>query len=129
MILRLVSEARWRVLAVESDDGCQLLEYLDALGEGGDADKMLALLQGAAEHGPPRNKEKCRYPLKGLSDHVGELKAGALRAYFFYNAGRIIICSHVGSKPKSKQLKREVEYAEGVREAYLAATATGKVVI
>ncbi len=129
MILELVTKARWTVLAVQVDGSCQLLEYLEQLGEDPDVGKMLARLVWSAENGPSKNSQQCRYPLRGLSNHVGEFKAGGLRAYFFYDADMVIICSHVGRKPKSKQLKREVAHVEGVRKAYLKAKERGEVVI
>ena len=129
MILHVVTQDRWRVLAVEVEGATRLLDYLEAHESDPDVDKMLALFQRCAEHGPPQNLRKCRYPLPGLSSKIGELKAGALRTYFFYDAGRVIVCSHVSPKPKAKQLRREVAMAESVRDAYLAAQARGEIQI
>ena len=50
MILHVVTQDRWRVLAVEVEGATRLLDYLEAHESDPDVDKMLALFQRCAEH-------------------------------------------------------------------------------
>lgn len=78
---------------------------------------MLALFEQVAEHGPPRNTE--------VSHQVGaavwELRQGRLRVLWFYDVGRIVVCSHGFVKRTSKIPAREIDLARANRARYLRA--------
>jgi putative component of toxin-antitoxin plasmid stabilization module len=63
-----------------------------------------------------RNKEQCR----PLGDQVFELKTrGGSRLYFFFDADRIIVCTHGGSKPKGDAgVKQQKEHALRIRQEH-----------
>jgi hypothetical protein len=80
--------------------------------------KISRLLRFAADHEPPRNKEKCR----PVSDDFFEFKTGGgVRVLWFYDANRLIICTHGFPKGQEKRLAREVKHALEWKKKYEAA--------
>lgn len=120
MRLEIVRSGCWQVLAVCSERGhCPLLDFLGGL-EGSlarDARRMLALLVRVAEHGPLRNTEISHQ----IEAAVWELRQGRLRVLWFYDVGRIVVCSHGFVKRTSKVPAREVDLARANRARYLRA--------
>lgn len=100
----------------------QFLEQAEKQNED-EADSIVALLNWAAKSGPPRNKEKCR----DVGDGIYEFKAKNLRICWFYDEGRIIICSHGFYKPNKKVQKREIKQAGKLKDAYLEAKKAGPI--
>jgi hypothetical protein len=93
MKLRGIARGSWVVLAVCSDRGdCQLVEFLNELGGGASAEarKLMAVLTRASQQGPPRSKQRSNT----LGDGIFEFKSGSLRALYFYDGERLIVCSH-----------------------------------
>src|SRR5947209_9241090 len=93
MRLRRVRRARWEVLAICGPRGdCPLLDLLASLESqlAGDGRAVLRLLTFVAEQGPPRNVETSHK----IAGEIWELIAGRLRVLWFYDAGRLIVCSH-----------------------------------
>ena len=77
-----------------------------------------ALLERTASHGPSPNTQKSR-PLSGT---VFELKTRlGVRIPYFYDEGRVIICTEMLLKPKKIELSRVVARAKRDRERYFAA--------
>lgn len=98
------------------DGLCETQDFFEE-AEKNDADElasMLALLEHAAEHGPPKNKEKSR----DVGEGILEFKAKSLRVCWFYDAGRMIICTHGFGKPTPKVQTREIKRARELRETY-----------
>lgn len=125
MKLLRVRQGTWTVAAVADDSGnCQVLEYLLDYKGTDDGEEMLALLGLIAEQGPPHNKQKCRL-LKSLSPHIGEVKAGLIRIFFFYDKGKMVVCTHASKKPKDRVLRHHVNRAERIREEYFRAKEEG----
>lgn len=93
MKLRRVHKEQWDVLACCTDSGaCDLLSFFDDL-EGklaADGARMLALLEHLAEHGPLRNDSLSHQIKPGL----WQLSKGDVRVLYFYDAGRVVVCSH-----------------------------------
>ena len=129
MKLLVVSRNRWTVLAICSDTGCPLRDALDDLEEGlkEDGRKILRRFEAMAVNGPPRNKQLAR----PLGDKIFEIKAqrGLIRVFCFYDEGRMVICTHLVTKPKQRQLQAEMKKAKEIRKAYLAAKGKGRVEI
>jgi len=127
MKVRLVKEGRFRVYAACGARGdCELLEFLNGL-EGKlaiDGIRLLALIKHVANEGPLHNE---RMPRR-LSKEIFELKAGLLRAPFFFDEGRIVICTHVMTKPKKRELKIEVDRAERIRKEYFESKSDGSLI-
>src|SRR5437016_2807872 len=80
-----------------------------------EAAKVAALMAHCAEHGPPRNVEKCR----SVGDGMWELKTTRIRIAFFYHSGRIILI-HTFLKPKKKAQDAELRTAKRLRKEFLA---------
>jgi hypothetical protein len=113
----IVSGSAFSVYALASGGGCELQSFFEQ-AERDDADElasMLALLAHAADHGPPKNKEKSR----DVGDGILEFKAKSLRVCYFYDAGRMIICTHGFGKPNPKVQTREIKRARELRETYI----------
>ena len=83
---------------------------------------MLALIQKAATSGPQRLKVGVES--KDLGDGIFEFRrrpsSGAhLRVLWFYDRGRIVVCTHAFVKAGKKTPPREIEKAQRIRERYL----------
>lgn len=120
MKLQVVRKGQWQVLAVCTDrSDCPLLDFLSGL-EGGlvkDGLRMLRLLERVAAQGPPRNTEISHQ----LGSGLWELIQGRLRVLWFYDEGKLIICSHGFVKKQQKTPLRELERAQEHQRQYFAA--------
>ena len=122
MKLKRVHGGRWDVLAVCGPRGdCPLLELLAGLEAQlvTDGRAMLRLLSFVAEQGPPRNVDISHK----LSGDIWELIAGRLRVLWFYDEGRLVVCSHAFVKRTRKTPAGEIARAQASYEAYRAAKA------
>ena len=120
MRLRRVQRAVWEVLAVCGSRGdCPLLDFLADLEAGlaKDGRAMLRLLAFVAEQGPPRNVETSHK----IAGEIWELIAGRLRVLWFYDEGRLVVCSHGFVKRTRKTPAGEIERAQASCAAYRAA--------
>jgi len=128
MKLRYVRKVRWTILAVcDERGGCQLLDFLgdSACPTGKAARNMLALIARTAEHGLSGNRELSR----DLGDDIYELRKSGLRVLFFYDAGRVIICSHAYPKQSQKIGHGQKERACRARKLYFEAKHNGELEI
>ena len=110
MHLLLVSKGFYTVYAVaKSRERCELLEFLEGLGQTlqKDSDRMLALLGRVAMEGPPRNTE-ISHQIKGK---LFEFIQGRLRVLWFYDEGRLIICTGGFVKKRRKTPRGEIDHA------------------
>lgn len=78
---------------------------------------MLKLLDRVAGHGPPRNTEISHQ----LGCGIWELIQGRVRVVWFYDGGRLVICSHGFVKKRQKAPVGEIETARRNRRRYLEA--------
>lgn len=118
MILREIRRATYGIYAIETEQGCSVADFLDELKDKRHDQyvKMMALIEMTAEHGPPRNVEKCRM----LPAYNGfELKASQVRIMAFWEKEKMIICSHGFIKKKNKTDKNELKRLKQTRELYL----------
>ncbi len=113
------------MLALCSDDGsCALLDFLeDPDLDRRESTKMLARIDHMARAGPSKNKEQ----FNTLGDDIFELKTRMLRVFFFYDEGRVIVCSHGHKKEGQKLDPRQKERALRVRTQYFADKASRNV--
>ena len=110
MNLLPVSKGFYTVYAVaKSREHCKLLEFLGGLDQTlqKDSDRMLALLGRVAMEGPPRNTE-ISHQIKGK---LFEFIQGRLRVLWFYDEGRLIICTGGFVKKGGKTPRREIDHA------------------
>lgn len=124
MRLRRVRRGHWDVVAVCGPRGeCPLLDFLTTLEAQlkSDGRAMLRLLSFVAEQGPPHNVEVSH---KIVGD-IWELIAGRLRVLWFYDQGRVIVCSHGFIKRTRKIPTGEMDKAQAAFEAYQSAKRSG----
>lgn len=116
MHARRVVEADWRVWALAGEDGaCSLLTFLLDL-QTRDRDKVLAMLQRVAEHGPRSLPvERCHEVDK--THGIFQFSAGQVRILWFYEKGRVILCSHAFLKRTRKTPRQERERAVASRKS------------
>ena len=123
-VRRLPFEGTYSILAAcDNRGGCLLLDFLNGLGAGleKDADRMLALLERVAQQGSQRN-DKISHKIEG---DIWEFIQGRLRVFYFYDEGRLVVCTHGFVKKTQKAPKGEIATANRVREQYLAAKRQG----
>ncbi len=72
---------------------------------------MLDLLENVARQGPPHNV-KINHTLQ---DPIWEFIQGRLRVLYFFDEGKVIICSHAILKKSQKVPARDIQRA---KEAY-----------
>ncbi len=107
---------------------CELFDYLDKAIEDiteinsketkrklSEAATMVNLLERTSQHGPPKNKEKSRF----LENNIFEFKHNQLRILYFYDAGKLIVCTHHFTKKQQKTPKKEIKRAKKMHELYL----------
>ena len=82
---------------------------------------MFRLLSFVAEQGPPHNVEVSH---KIVGD-IWELIAGRLRVLWFYDQGRVVVCSHGFVKRTRKTPTSEIDRAQAVFDAYQSAKRSG----
>lgn len=107
--------------ACDARGHCELVEFLDGLGANlqGDGDHMLELLERVAVNGPPRNQDVCHQ----IQGDIYEFIKRRLRVLWFYDEGRVILCTHGFMKNTRKTPKVEIAKAERIKERYFSAKA------
>lgn len=127
-VRRLALQGQYGVLVACDGRGVPtLLEFFGELGPNleKDMDHMLQLLERVAASGPPRNTE-VSHKIQG---EIWEFIKGSLRVFWFYDEGRVIVCTHGLVKKSQKTPKAEIAHAEQVRKDYFTAKQAGNLVI
>jgi len=117
MNLFLISKGFYTVYAVaKSREHCELLKFLEGLDQTlqKDSDRMLALLDKVAMEGPPRNTE-ISHQIKGK---LFEFIQGRLRVFWFYDEGKLIICTSGFVKKGRKTSRGEIDHAIRLMDDY-----------
>lgn len=86
---------------------------------------MLQLLERVAQAGPPRNTEICHK----IQDDVWEFIKGRVRVFWFYDEGRVVVCTHGMIKSTQRTPKSDIEHAVRVKAEYFSAKQQGRLVI
>jgi len=127
--MRLVRIKRvvWDVLAIADRRGRTVWNELHE-DSSPHARKMRALIQHTARNGPPHDPRKS----KKLRDDIFELRTGPkkgpkLRVFYFYDAGKMVICTH--SVWKREAVPEEIDRAVAWKNRYLLAKQRGEVEI
>ena len=128
MNLLVISKGFYTVYAVaKSRDHCELLEFLNGLGQNlqKDCDRMLALLDRVAMEGQPRNTE-ISHQIKGK---LFEFIQGRLRVLWFYDEGRLIICTSGFVKKGQKTPRDEIDHSIQLMNGYFEDKKRGQIQI
>jgi len=134
MKLGRIGQQTWTVYAACGDDGsCPLLDFIASLDTKRGA-KVLRDLRVYVPTSEPADWVRARFSAALVgSDGIFEFRwptrgGGTPRVFWFYDEGRVIICSH-GLDKKGAMPQPELRLAEQVRRAYLAAKADGRLEI
>jgi len=129
MKLRQVEASVWSILAICDERGaCQVQEFLHRLeiDSPTDFDQITAQLRRTAVSGPPQNDRKSR----PLADKLFEFKTRrGIRIPYFYDEGRVIICTEAMRKPKKAELRVVIMRAQAQRTQYFEAKRRRAVVV
>lgn len=128
MILFEIVKAGYTLYAIgKNEQYCQLLDFLGSIGSNlqKDGDRVLALLERVAIKGPLRNTEISHQ----IKDEIFEFKQGRLRVLWFYDEGKMILCTHGFIKKTRKIPSVEIELAIATREEYFEEKKKGAIKI
>jgi hypothetical protein len=117
MYLLLISKGLYTIYTTSKErDQCELLEFFESLGPNLQKDRnhMLALFERVALEGVPRNIE-ISHQIKGK---LFEFIQGRLRVFWFYDEGRLIICTSGLVKKGRKTPKNEIDHAMMIMNKY-----------
>jgi len=121
MTLRELEQGIWTVVAIcDSRGDCPVQAFLLELEIDSPSDyrQVMAQLRTTAMTGPPKNEKRSR----SLGDDIFELKTrGGIRILYFYDEGRLVICTEAVRKRKSTQLRGIKTRAVDARTQYFAA--------
>ena len=83
------------------------------------------LLERTAKEGPSRRTEISHQ----IEDDIYEFIQGRLRILWFYDEGRIVVCSHGFVKKTKKTPRRELQRAKETHRRYFEDKKKGKIMI
>ena len=112
-IEKLITGGSFDIYAITDHGKCLVQEFIDDL-ESADQKKIMALLQRAAEHGPPNNTEK----FKKLENNIWEFKSFQVRILCTLEERRVIILTHGFIKKRDKAPPGEIARAKELLAAY-----------
>ena len=120
MLLEELVKDKWAVGAVCNARGtCELLDFLETLPANMEAHKnrLINILEQVAENGPQHFKDNISH--RADSKHnIWEFRAGRIRVYWFYDSGRIIVCSHGIVKKSNTTASSDKKKARAAQIAY-----------
>ena len=116
-LTEITTGSAYRIYALSSGNRCLLTEFLinHTKTIPKEVDKLIALLDRTAEHGIPKNKTK----VNTLGDGLFEFKTtGGIRVIWFYDANKIIICTHGFLKKQQTTPRKELKRAQQMKAEY-----------
>jgi len=128
MYLFPIARGYYRVYATaKGPEHCELLEFLEGLGSNfqKDRDRVLALFEKVATEGPPKNTE-ISHQIEGK---LFEFIQGRLRVLWFYDEGRLIICTGGFVKKGRKTPRSQIEHGIQAMNKYFQDKKLGEVYI
>jgi phage-related protein len=120
MKLKPVEKGNYDVYAVEGNSGiCELLDYLENIPANlaSSRSQLLNIFKLVVEHGPMKlSKERSHWADE--DNKIYEFVANRLRVLWFYDEGKLVICSHVFPKTTQKTPKKQSRKAAKLRSRY-----------
>ena len=134
MHIVLIGQGQWTVYATCVDETtCPLLDFIADLDEKRGA-KVLSDLKEYVPNSTPADwaRTDFSWPLRG-SNSVFEFRwptkrGGTPRVFWFYDKGKVLVCSHGLMKKTADLDPKEVQIAESWKARYLDARARGQLV-
>lgn len=121
-VLRL-ARGTWDVLLLADDQGrCEVLETINGLTERGGRGMLALLRDFVAQSGPPRDNPNLCARVEG---EIWEFRKGAVRLFWFYDEGRVVVGAHAYKKQGQKAPRRHIKTAKQARQEYLKAKLAG----
>lgn len=129
MWIRPVAIDHWKVYAIaSSEDDCELLKFLESLSgdQAKSGQRLVQLLELVSQRGPRELPDAISHQIDP-TERIWQFTKGDLRLLWFYDDGRLVICSHAfvkkGQKTPIKQLERAIES----RKRYIHAKSTDSI--
>src|SRR5689334_8618712 len=134
MKLVLLGQGRWMIYAVCLDEEtCPLLDIVSELDKKR-ASKVLSDLREWVPHSSSAEWVRSDFSkkLEG-TEHILEFrwptrKGGTPRVYWFYDEGRVVVCTR-GDNKKGETNKQDIDASEAVRLSYIEAKRVGDISI
>lgn len=128
MILEELHNIHWRVLAICDSKGRSIIDKLVSGLSGDllvDGQKLDSDLDKLSEHGPRIfPPERCHQI--SSKEQIYQLTSKRLRLFWFYDAGKMIICAHGFIKKSQKTPMDELAQAVAARNRYVADKDNGR---
>lgn len=108
----------WRIFAICSErHDCELLDFLEDLPPNlrKSGDQLLALFAHVALNGPRQLPDDICHQ---IAPDIFQFEKGRLRASWFYDEGKMVICCRGFVKKTQKTPRHEVDYAKAQRTRY-----------
>lgn len=125
----LQQNAPWTIYAAYGPEGqCDLKEFLghQPANFQAYATGMLALLEHVADCGPLKLPDTLCHQ---IAEGIWEFIKGRLRVFWFYDEGKLIICSHGHVKRTQNTPDQEIERVERFKREYFAAKQMRQLII
>lgn len=125
MIVETVARQVWTVQAVRLEDGsCPLLVELQVIPGRDESDRYgaFALLDVVAEHGPSALPSNICHRIDGP---IWQFRKATRRVLWFYDEGKVVVCTHCFIKTTKKTPKPEIRRAMREYERYVDARRNG----
>ena len=125
-LVELQSGEQFTIYALQSGRDCPVANFLDdaARTMPEEVEKFSALIERTVDHGIPKNKTK----VNKLGDGLFEFKtSGGIRIPFFYDEGKLILCTHGFVKKRRATPKKEIKLAREARKTYEQAKKAGQI--
>lgn len=117
-IIRARNGCSWKIYAVCTDrKDCQVSDFLLKLPSNfeNSRDRLIALLDHVLKDGPRLLPDDICHT---IADGIWQFSVGRLRVAWFYDEGKVIICTHGFMKKTKKTEKANIERALKAKELY-----------
>jgi len=133
MYLFLIENEIWKIYGIGSSaDRCEVLEGMEFLSQNFERDvvKMVAILDRAAKtpEGPRCFPTEISHQVDKESS-IWQFTSGRLRLLWFFDEGRVIICTNIFIKKGQKTPRKEKERAIKLKQQYFTAKRNDKLIV
>lgn len=129
MHLKKIIGDKWQVYAgCESEEKCQILDFLNEIPSNmvKYKDRLLNIFEQASATGPRHFNNNISHQIDEKNS-IWEFIAGRLRVLWFYDNGKLIVCSNIFVKSTKKTPKSEKMRAISFKKKYLQQKKDGNI--